>query len=106
MFLQADRRHSSGLLGFIEDRLSLKIGFGDEVLINVFRELYYPASPYAFSVVDSAILGEICDRSLAKQIGIARGRATGAISLASAGRCQPENSSWGFTVTRSWSEET
>jgi hypothetical protein len=73
LFHQADARYNSDLFNFIEDQLSLKIQVSDTVLINIFQELYYPASPYAFSVVEAGILGEIYERFLAKQIVIDNG---------------------------------
>ena len=68
LFRQADARYNSGLFDFIEDQLSLNIRVSGAVLIGIFQELYYPASPYAFSVVEAGILGEIYERFLAKQI--------------------------------------
>jgi len=68
LFCQADERYNSELFDFIEDQLSLNIGVSSEVLIGIFQELYYPASPYAFSVVEAEILGEIYERFLAQQI--------------------------------------
>jgi len=68
LFQHADRRYNSELFDFIEDQLSLNIRVGSAVLISIFRELYYPASPYAFSVVELGILGEIYERFLAKQV--------------------------------------
>ena len=71
LFRQADQRYNSGLFDFIEDQLSLNITVSSEVLIGIFQELYYPASPYAFSVVEAGILGEIYERFLGKQITVA-----------------------------------
>jgi len=71
LFRQADQRYNSGLFDFIEDQLSLSITVSGEVLISIFQELYYPASPYAFSVVEAGILGEIYERFLGKQIAVA-----------------------------------
>jgi hypothetical protein len=68
LFCQADRRYNSGLFDFIEDQLSLNITVSSAVLISIFQELYYPASPYAFSVIEAGVLGEIYERFLGKQI--------------------------------------
>ena len=76
LFRQADARYNSGLFDFIEDQLSLNIRVSDAVLIGIFQELYYPASPYAFSVVEAAILGEIYERFLARQITVDDGQVT------------------------------
>ena len=70
LFLQADKRYDSGLFDFIEDQLSLKIKIDGGVLIQVFKELYYPESPYAFSVVEANVLGEIYEHFLANEIQI------------------------------------
>ena len=76
LFRQADNRYNSGLFDFIEDQLSLNIQVSSAVLISIFQELYYPASPYAFSVVEAGILGEIYERFLAKQITISNQQVT------------------------------
>jgi len=76
LFCQADARYNSGLFDFIEDQLSLNIRVSDAVLIDIFQELYYPASPYAFSVVEAAILGGIYERLLARQITVDDGQVT------------------------------
>jgi len=76
MFRQADARYNSGLFDFIEDQLSFTIQVSSAVLISIFQELYYPASPYAFSVIEVGILGEIYERFLAKQITVADGQVT------------------------------
>lgn len=76
LFLQADTRYNSGLFNFIEDQLSLNITVSSPVLISIFQELYYPASPYAFSVVEAGILGEIYERFLAKHIIVDRQKIT------------------------------
>lgn len=68
LFQQADQRYNSNLFDFIEDQLSLNITVSSAVLIGIFQELYYPASPYAFSVIEAGILGEIYERFLGKQV--------------------------------------
>lgn len=76
LFTKADEKYNSGLFDFIEDRLSLQVAVSDEVLVAIFRELYYPESPYAFSVVDPSVLGEIYDLFLAKQIQVQHDQVT------------------------------
>jgi type I restriction-modification system DNA methylase subunit len=71
LFLQADRRYNSELFDFIEDELSLHVTVDSEILVGIFRELYYPESPYAFSVVESSVLGEIYELFLGKEIRVA-----------------------------------
>lgn len=70
LFRQADKRYDSALFDFIEDKLSFKIKMDGAVLIQVFQELYYPESPYAFSVVEANVLGQIYEHFLANEIRI------------------------------------
>ena len=68
IFTQSDKKYNSGLFDFIEDGLSLKIKIDSDVLIEVFSELYYPLSPYDFSVVDTSILSQIYEKFLGSKI--------------------------------------
>jgi len=52
LFISSDKKYNSGLFDFIEDNFSLNINLNSEILIEIFNELYYPESPYDFSVVD------------------------------------------------------
>ncbi len=36
----------------------------DKPLKEIFRNLYYPESPYEFSVLSADILGQVCERFL------------------------------------------
>lgn len=73
-FQQSDKKFNSGLFDFIEDTLSLKIDIDSEVLIEIFNKLYYPLSPYDFSVVDPTILSQIYERFLGSRIVLEEGR--------------------------------
>ena len=68
LFLDADKKYDSGLFDFIEDKLSLKVDLDDSILISIFNDLYYPQNPYAFSVVDPRVLGEIYELFLSKEL--------------------------------------
>ncbi|GMQ30668.1 Eco57I restriction-modification methylase domain-containing protein [Algoriphagus confluentis] len=70
LFQQSDKKFNSGLFDFIEDNLSLTIDIDSQVLIEIFNELYYPLSPYDFSVVDPSILSQIYERFLGSRIGM------------------------------------
>lgn len=70
LFLSADKKYNSGLFDFIEDIFSLRINLNAEILLGVFNELYYPESPYDFSVVDPTILSQIYERYLGSKIAI------------------------------------
>ena len=67
LFVEADRRYDSALFDFIDDQISLGIKISSNILVAIFKELYYPDSPYDFSVVDSSILGEIYELFLARE---------------------------------------
>jgi type I restriction-modification system DNA methylase subunit len=73
VFRKADKRYNSGLFDFIEDELSLTIIVGSDVLISIFKELYYPESPYDFSVVETSLLGEIYELFLAHTVWLGNG---------------------------------
>ncbi|MFN8483319.1 MAG: N-6 DNA methylase [Anaerolineae bacterium] len=75
MFKQADDRYNSGLFHFKRERgrddpddLTLDLRVGDEPLKAIFRSLYYPDSPYEFSVLPIEILGHVYEQFLGKVI--------------------------------------
>src|SRR5690606_29820525 len=68
LFIEADSKYNSGLFNFIEDELALKLILDSQILIDIFNELYYPLSPYDFSVVDPEILSQIYERFLGSSI--------------------------------------
>lgn len=70
LFIKSDKKYNSGLFDFIEDNFSLKIVVNSDLLIEIFNELYYPESPYDFSVVDPTILSQIYERYLGSKITI------------------------------------
>ena len=73
LFLHADRKYNSGLFNFIEDELSLTLRLEAQVLIDIFNELYYPLSPFDFSVIDPEILSQIYERFLGSRITFSSG---------------------------------
>ena len=69
-FKLADKKYNSGLFK-IEDWLSnLKID--DKVLKDIINSLYYPKSPYEFSVLPVEILGQIYEQFLGKTIELTK----------------------------------
>ena len=75
LFNQADERYNSGLFHFrpekgreAPDTLTPRLKIGDDVLKNIIRNLYYPISPYEFSVLPADILGQVYERFLGKVI--------------------------------------
>lgn len=70
LFYIADKKYNSGLFDFIHDRLTPSITLSNEILVQIVTDLYYPNSPYTFSVVDPKILSDIYEQFLAKTISI------------------------------------
>jgi len=71
LFITSDNKYNSGLFSFIEDDLAQQITIDDQILIDIFSELYYPVSPYDFSVIDSDILSQIYEKYLGNKIELA-----------------------------------
>lgn len=59
LFKKSDKKYNSGIFELIEDNEFSKIKISDKVIVDIFNDLYYPNSSYAFEVVDPHILGEI-----------------------------------------------
>lgn len=76
LFRRADARYNSGLFHFGSERgragdpdtLSLTIHVGDDALRSIISRLYFPESPYEFSVVPAEILGQVYEQFLGKVI--------------------------------------
>lgn len=76
IFRHADQRYNSGLFHFAEehgratppDMLTPQLKIDDDVLRDIFKNLYYPQSPYEFSVIPTEILGQVYERFLGKVI--------------------------------------
>jgi len=68
LFTQADARYNGGLFNFAEDTLTPNLTVDDNIIKDIVRSVYYPQSPYEFSVLDVAILGNIYEQFLGKTI--------------------------------------
>ncbi len=81
IFHKADQRYNSGLFHFRDekdrsespDKLTLKLDIDDKPLKEIFHHLYYPDSPYEFSVLGADILGSVYERFLGKIIRLTEG---------------------------------
>ncbi|MBM4314502.1 MAG: restriction endonuclease subunit M, partial [Deltaproteobacteria bacterium] len=81
IFYRADDRYNSGLFHFRQeqgrtappDRLTLEIAIDDKALKEIFQGLYYPDSPYEFSVLPADILGRVYEQFLGKVIRLTAG---------------------------------
>ena len=66
---RADSFYDSGIFNLINDE-QLGIRISDATLQHIIEELYYPLSPYTFSVVETEVLGEIYEQFLGEEISI------------------------------------
>ena len=81
LFRRADDRYNSGLFHFKRekgrdeppDELTLNLTIDDKPLKEIFRSLYYPDSPYEFSVLPADILGQVYEQFLGKVIRLTAG---------------------------------
>jgi len=80
-FRQADAKYNSGLFHFekepdwneMPDTLSLSLTIDDKVLKGILKRLYYPETPYLFSVIPPEILGHVYEQFLGKVIRLTDG---------------------------------
>jgi hypothetical protein len=80
-FHHADARYNSGLFFFdpartrvdAPDTLSSRIAIDDKPLRDILKNLYYPDSPYEFSVLPADILGQVYEQFLGKVIRLTAG---------------------------------
>ena len=76
LFRRAGQRYNSGLFNFSQDvkrpeeadELTPALRVGDDALARILRRLYYPESPYEFSVLPAAILGQVYEQFLGQAI--------------------------------------
>lgn len=81
IFTRADEKYNSGLFHFEDeknrteepDKITPAIVIDDKVLKEIIKNLYYPDSPYEFSVLPSDILGHVYEQFLGKVIRLTAG---------------------------------
>ncbi len=81
LFQRADERYNSGLFHFTRERdrpaapdtLTPSLEVDDKPLKDILRNLYYPDSPYEFSVLPADILGHVYEQFLGKVIRLTAG---------------------------------
>ncbi len=82
LFYRADERYNSGLFHFEPekdrsemdlDALTPNLLIDDKVLKDIFKNLYYPDSPYEFYVLPADILGQVYEQFLGKVIRLTAG---------------------------------
>lgn len=81
LFVRADQRYNSGLFHFQNERgrseapdaLTPTLDIDDRPLREIIASLYYPDSPYEFSVLPADILGQVYEQFLGKVIRLTEG---------------------------------
>ncbi len=81
LFQRADDRYNSGIFHFSPekdrpeppDEMTLGLAIDDKPLKNILGSLYFPASPYEFSVFPIEILGQVYEQFLGKVIRLTKG---------------------------------
>jgi len=82
LFHQADARYNSGLFHFdsgergrtgTPDTLTTHLDIDDKTLKDILKNLYYPDSPFEFSVLPADILGQVYEQFLGKTIRLTDG---------------------------------
>ncbi len=81
IYRHADDRYNSGLFHFRKekgraeepDTLTPDLVIDDKALKDIFKALYYPDSPYEFSVLPADILGQVYEQFLGKVIRLTSG---------------------------------
>ncbi len=81
LFRAADARYNSGLFHFARekdrdespDTLTPALDVDDKTLKGIIKALYYPQSPYEFTMVSADILGSVYERFLGKVITLTAG---------------------------------
>jgi len=73
LYRQADAKYNSGLFDFRADTLTLPLQLDDRVLKDIIGGLYYPQSPYEFSMITVDILGQVYEQFLGKVIRLTAG---------------------------------
>jgi type I restriction-modification system DNA methylase subunit len=76
LFREADQKYNSGLFHFSSekgndespDKLTINLNISDNTLKEIIKNIYYPNSPYEFSVLPADILGHVYEQFLGKVI--------------------------------------
>ena len=68
--IRADAKYNSGLFDFSKkgDQVTPSLTVDDKILNPILADLYYPRSPYEFSVLPAEILGNVYEQFLGKVI--------------------------------------
>ena len=66
LFRRADRRYNSGLFNSEE----IVFDLSNNAILSFIKELYYPASPYLFNIIEPHLLGKVYEQFLTQQLDV------------------------------------
>ncbi|CAD6491416.1 MAG: N-6 DNA Methylase [Candidatus Argoarchaeum ethanivorans] len=72
-FRSAESNYNSGIFNFKVDAVTPRLKIDDKVIKAIIESLYYPLSPYEFSVLGVEILGNVYEQFLGKVIRLTAG---------------------------------
>ncbi|MFB6217116.1 MAG: Eco57I restriction-modification methylase domain-containing protein [Candidatus Aenigmatarchaeota archaeon] len=80
-FLDAEKRYNSGLFYFRKeegegeniDEVTIGLDVSPDTVVGVVKNLYYPESPFEFSVIPADILGKVYEKFLSRVISDSEG---------------------------------
>lgn len=75
IFKKADGKYNSGIFDFSKDKITQNIEVDNKVIKEIINDLYYPKSPYEFSVISVEIIGNAYEQFLGKTITIGKNNA-------------------------------
>ena len=70
IFKKADGKYNSGIFDFRKDMVTQDIKVENKIIKEIINDLYYPKSPYEFSVISVEIIGNAYEQFLGKTITI------------------------------------
>ena len=73
IFKKADGKYNSGLFDFEKDKITQIVKVDNKIIKEIINDLYYPKSPYEFSVISIEIIGNAYEQFLGKTITISAG---------------------------------
>lgn len=74
LFRHANQKYNSGLFDFSRDKVCHSLNLDNKTVKNIITRLYYPESPYEFSVIPVEILGSAYEQFLGKVIRVEPGK--------------------------------
>ena len=70
LFQEMDNRYDTGLFDIKNDPFQTHYFIDSQILLDIVEDLYYPQSPYSFSVLDADFLGQVYEIFLIKRLAL------------------------------------